>query len=456
MRLRIRRTGPGRVVRVVLFSLVLLALVLPSAYAASHRVWLRRYNGPGNQVDSGAVVAIDSKGYVYVGGRSTGSGTGEDYVLIKYGGYGGVKWVQRYDGPAGGWDGIRAIAIDKDDNIYVTGRSFGSGSHGDYATIKYDSNGNQKWVKRYSSGGYNDDGAMDMGIDSYGNVIVTGFSTGSGSAFDFVTIKYGADGTVKWTKRYDGPGNGGDIARGLVVDPYNNVYVTGPSKGDGTDFDYCTIKYSPAGEQLWIMRWNSPFNRNDGSTDIALDALGFPYVTGYSYRNSTNCDYITVKYNRNGTTAWVNRYEGPGAGPDVAWAVDVDGNGVYVTGSSYGKGTNVDYATIRYTRWGTTHWVRRFSGPGAGEDVANDVAAKNNKVYVTGYSTGSSSKGDFMTVAYGAGGWYLWSDRYNGPGNAFDQGNAVIINPRSGDVYATGGSGGSGSRSDIATMKYLP
>jgi hypothetical protein len=41
------------------------------------------------------------------------------------------------------------LGVDSLDNIYVTG--YGSEN---YATLKYDTDGNELWVKRYDSGGY--------------------------------------------------------------------------------------------------------------------------------------------------------------------------------------------------------------------------------------------------------------------------------------------------------------
>jgi hypothetical protein len=448
--------GLGQAVRVCLFSVVLLVLVIPAADAAAIRYWVKRYNGPADDVDSGAAVAFDKFGNAYVAGRSTAGGSGSDYLVIKYGPNGGVKWMKRYDGTGNNWDGARGIAVDDNGNVYVTGRSFGPHTHGDYATIKYDAAGRQKWVKRYTSAGYYDDGAMDIALDSFGNVIVTGFSTGPGSAFDYVTIKYGPDGSQKWLKRYDGPGNAGDVARGVAVDANNNVYVTGASNGVSSSWDYATVKYSPTGVQLWVKRWNSPFNASDGATDIAMDDYNFAYVTGYTYRGGSNSDYMTIKYNRNGTIKWAKRYNGPANGADVAWAIDVYLNGVFVTGASLGRGTDTDYATIRYFRGGDRTWVRRYSGPARKADVANAIVAENGRVYVTGYSTGAVTSGDYLTIAYGGGGGLKWANRYNGPASAFDQGNAVGVCPVTGNVYVTGGSGGNGTKSDFATIKYAP
>ena len=75
-------------------------------------------------------------------------------------------------------------------------------------------------------------------MDNLGNVYVTGISEG-----DFATIKYDPNGVEQWVERYDGPGNGTDYASSIAVDSSYNVYVSGKSMGSGTDYDFATIKY---------------------------------------------------------------------------------------------------------------------------------------------------------------------------------------------------------------------
>ena len=140
-----------------------------------------------NGDDMAIDIAVDTAGKIYVTGRSEGSGTGYDYVTIKYKQDGTEDWVRRFDNIEG-IDEAAAIAIDST-GVYVTGRSQGSGTSFDYYTIKYDSSGDRVWHANYN----NTDGADEavaIAVDEAGNVYITGKSSGSGTKFDYATVKY--------------------------------------------------------------------------------------------------------------------------------------------------------------------------------------------------------------------------------------------------------------------------
>ncbi|KPK97816.1 MAG: hypothetical protein AMJ90_10250 [candidate division Zixibacteria bacterium SM23_73_2] len=368
--------------------------------AEGNELGVRRYNGPGNSYDGTSALAVDGSGNVYVTGYSYGNGTDNDYATIKYDAEGNELWVRRYNGPGNSYDAAIALVVDDSGNVYVTGGSYGSGTFSDYGTIKYDPEGNELWVRRYNGPGNYYDVVHAIAVDDSNNVYVTGNSVGEGTERDYATIKYDPEGNELWVKRYNGLGDGYDEAYAIAVDGSGNVYVTGYSFSGGTD--YATIKYDTEGNEIWVKRYNGPGNDFDWARAIAVDGSGNVYVTGLSYGNGTDNDYATIKYDAEGNEVWVRRYNGTGNSSDEARAIALDGsNNVCVTGLSCGSGTDFDYATIKYDPDGDTIWVIRYNGPENGYDEACAIAVDGSgNISVTGCSFGSETSYDYTTIKY--------------------------------------------------------
>ncbi len=379
-------------------------------YPNGDTAWLRRYNGSQDSLDGASTIAVDASDNVYVTGGCDGWVTVEfpklmifgDYATIKYDPDGDTAWTRRYNGPGNDLDGAFAIALDGSGNVFVTGGSFGETSF-DHATIKYLPNGDTAWVRRYNGTHDYTDVGKAIAVDGSGNVYVTGWTDYNDliqELADYVTIKYYPDGDTAWVRRYDGPGNHWDEASAIAVDGSGNVCVTGSSLGSGTSGDYATIKYDPDGDTAWVRRYNEPGNGHDRPSAIAVDNSGNVYVTGDSPGSGTFSDYATIRYYPNGDTAWVRRYSAPGDSA-VATAIAVDSYGnTYVTGYSW-SGTDFDYATVKYDSSGNELWVETYNGLGNGDDKAWHIAVCGcDTVYVTGESYGSGTDKDYVTIKY--------------------------------------------------------
>src|ERR1041385_4522029 len=105
---------------------------------------------------------------------------------------------------------------------------------------------------------------------------------------------------LAWSQRYNGPPDNADEAVSLAVDAAGNSYVTGSAFASNGTLDMVTIKYSPAGQQMWIQSYNGSANDNDQATQIVLDNAGNVYVTGYSKSTTSMQDITTIKYDNNG------------------------------------------------------------------------------------------------------------------------------------------------------------
>ncbi|MBK6504278.1 MAG: SBBP repeat-containing protein [Ignavibacteria bacterium] len=398
-------------------------------------------------------LAVDSSGNVYVTGSSSG-----DCATVKYNSSGIQQWASRFNGTGNSTDYSNAIAIDAEGNVYIAGGSIGIGSNSDYVTIKYNSSGILQWAARYDGAAHSLDEAFSIDLDDSGNVYVTGGSITSTLTNDYVTIKYNSAGILQWLKTYNGTGNNVDIASSIALDSSGNTYVTGTSRGSGTsDDNFATIKYSPSGFEMWVRTYNGPGDGFDQSRKIAVDKSGNSHITGRSFGDGTQYDYATIKYNTLGDSLWVKRFNGLENSSDYSTTLAIDKSGnTYVSGQSFGSISNYDYVTIKYDPSGTEQWARIFNGPGNSVDNSNAIAVDNlGNVYVTGSSFLSGSSYNYATVRYSNAGVEDWSRSYNGTANGSDESFAVVADAN-GNVYVTGGSAGSGQFKDFVTIKYSP
>lgn len=442
-----------------------MTLVVAVAKAqTSNQAWVQRYSGPGVGIDMASAIVADSGGNAYVTGYSWGGSSGHDYATIAYSSEGVPLWTNRYNGPGNESDQAKSVAVDSNQNVYVTGWSKGDGSGSDYATIAYSVSGMPLWTNYYNGPAGGNDVATALAVGRNSNVYVTGLSANLQTwpyNYDYVTIAYSSAGVALWTNRYRGPSHNNAEASAIAVNGTGNVFITGASRGPDYYYHYATIGYSTAGTPLWTNRYSGRADVSYYPTAIAVDdKSGNVYVTGSSEGNVTH-DYATVGYSSDGTPLWTNRYSGGlGAAKDQALAVAVDDNrNVYVAGRSQllaSLNEDYDYATIAYSSSGLPLWTNRYSGGfGDGNDEALAVAVNDGgNVYVTGKSHGGSNGADCLTIAYSNTGLPLWTNRYNGPANGGDIAFAVAAD-RLGNVFITGFSdGGTNSSYDFVTVKY--
>jgi hypothetical protein len=431
----------------ILFLLVFVVAIVQA------QEWVARYNGPGNYHDMAYDLSVDDAGNVYITGWVSDADSSDNYITIKYDNDGNEMWAVQYNGPANDDDEATSLAVDDSGYVYVTGISYGIGTNVDIATIRYDRNGNEIWVKRFNGSGNGWDYGWALVLDDSSNVYVAGMSVGETTMPDFITIKYDRDGNEIWAVRYTGVGlyNLGGYA--IVLDSSRNVYVTGASYGYGTDRDYATIKYDKYGNELWARRYNGPGNYWDTPAALAVDDSGNVYVTGYS--SGYGFDWATIKYDSLGNELWVQRFDGPAHGADYALALVVDAAAnIYIAGSITDPTTGKDATIIKYDTNGNQQWVSTYNGPANGYDGAGCITMDDSAgVYIAGTSEAYSTELDYLIIKYNIQGDSLWTLRYSGPGNGTDEVVDIFVD-RTMNIYITGYSDGGNSFNDLTTIKY--
>jgi uncharacterized delta-60 repeat protein len=371
--------------------------------------WATPYNGTGNGYDEARAIDIDASGNVYVTGYSAGPSNNYDIVTIKYNAAGAQQWATQFNGTANGFDEGYDIAVDGSGNVYVTGGTVSTTSNANYITIKYNAAGVQQWATTYSNttNSTASEVAYALTLDASGNIYVTGTSYANATNdHDIATVKYNNSGTQQWVARYNGPGSVFDAGADLVVDAALNVYVTGYARDlvGTTNYSYATIKYNAAGSQQWASIYDGPAADDDEARAICLTPAGNVAVTGRSLgTGSTAEDCTTILYNgSNGSTIWARRFDGGAVQYDEGIAVAADSsNRIFVTGYSYAIGTNNNFLTIRYEANGDTSWIVKYNGPGNNADQAYSLAiGMTGEFYVGGMSKGSGTNEDYAVVKY--------------------------------------------------------
>jgi len=218
--------------------------------------WARKAGGSiGNY---GYAIDCDSLNNVYVTGSFYGtvqfdaitltSYGWNDCFLAKYDTYGNLQWAINSGGSTAGIDEAYAISIDKDNNIYTSGKfsdtaffasdTLISKGGSDCFISKFDPSGNMQWVKQ--AGGNGDDIAQGIALDNSGNICVTGYfeSTGhfesdsliSNGGSDIFIAKYDSSGNLKWSEKAGGSGT--DQGAGISSDKNGKNYITGFFSGN--------------------------------------------------------------------------------------------------------------------------------------------------------------------------------------------------------------------------------
>ena len=268
--------------------------------------------------------------------------------------------------------------------------------------------------------------------------------------WDMSAVAYDArTGSFQWATRYgDLPENQESDDAAMTPDG-STLIMTGNAnhtEGFTLRYDALTVAFNAStGKAKWATRYDENL-RNERLFAIALSPDGTKaFAVGASWEvvNGDNQnDWLVIAYDvKTGAQLWVDRYDGPGHGDDLALDVTAAADAVYVTGTSAGGPTD-DFTTIAYDpATGAKLWTNALDGAGHGDDWAWAVGASLDglRAYAAGFLNGRSGDDDLAVVAYDATtGKRLWVSRYDGPDNLGDTANSLVVSPDGTAVYAAG------------------
>jgi hypothetical protein len=338
-------------------------------YNSSGVVQWSRVFSTGRNVSLAVYMGLDASGNVYVSGATLGDDgdgaySGTDYTTIKYNNAGTQQWVRTYNGAApNNFDDTPGdFKVDADGNSYVTGVSQKDGVLA-CTTIKYSTTGTELWVSRYTAPGSTYDKGNALSLDGSGNIYIACYSSPNHGQYS--TLKYNSDGVLQWAKQYDNANNLiEDRPTSIGLDGSGNIYVTGVSDIDlssSYNIQLNTIKYNSSGDQQWVVYYGlndvhfDQFDFDDQPDDhyanLVLGVDGNIYIATRKKNDASSTDFLTLKYDATGAVLWTQEFNSSANLLDEARAIHVDGAGnVYVAGYSVIQTAVENFVTIKYTQ----------------------------------------------------------------------------------------------------------
>jgi hypothetical protein len=386
---------------------------------------------------------------------------------------GAYNWDRTFGSPVE--DLVRGVAADAAGNVYAIGYFQGTVDVGggplvsaggrDLLIASWASDGSFRWANRYGS--TNDQLGLGIDVDSAGDIIVTGYFSGTldfgtgvitaaGSGLQSVFLaKLSSSGAGIWAQGF---GDGVNNQQGwAVAADGTNIVLTGYYRSaidfgggalpNASDWHVFLARFSGAGVHDWSAGYGTGAVRAHARS-VAVDASG-NIVIGGQFRNGavdfgagaiTNSDPalydgFVARFNSAGAVLWQQRF-GDGSDQHVR-VVDIDAAGRIVVGG-YAQGT-IDLGCGTLTSaggwdafWGqlsssgTCNWARIAGG--AGDQFLDAISvADSGTVYVggefegsMGLTCGALSGGalrDGWMAGYSAAGACVWTRGLIGPGN---------------------------------------
>ncbi|MEP7375006.1 MAG: gliding motility-associated C-terminal domain-containing protein [Chitinophagaceae bacterium] len=370
-----------------------------------------------------------------------------DIFITKYNAAGNFIWSKQIGNDYVLNEGIRALAVDLNGNVYITGYFYqtldfdpGPGVFNITCTgtgyaaylLKLDNNGNFQWAKNIAQSDYGNIG-YSIATANSGNVYVLGTFRGLtdldpgpaqlninsvNEAQDIFISKFDNAGNFIWSKQF--LAMTGQVGYSIKVDGQENIYTAGlftftsdfdPGPGvynlvannqlQGTWQDGFISKLDVNGNFVWARHISG--ERDEICYSLALDPFGNILVTG-EFSGPTDFDpgpgtflmggdgyakAFVLKLTVAGTFVWVRQFSGPTGSTSQGFSIACDVSGdVYTTGGFYNA---IDFDP------GNNNHVLTTPGP-FNYCYLSKLTADGNFVFAEQIGDGQSALGQCLTV----------------------------------------------------------
>jgi hypothetical protein len=242
-----------------------------------------------------------------------------------------VDWQQAYDGTARAGDAFTSVVAGSG-GVWAAGYTAVSwANRSDMLLVRYAANGTRSWVRRWNGPSSGSDQCWDMTRDGRGGLYLVGRTAGRGG--DAAILRYSSDGRLSWSRRFDSGSSRQDDARfvrGFVGGA--GVYVVVES-WSGTAYRTRVLRYSGNGARLWTAALTPGTRVSDVTTDAGNDL----YLSCWS-GSATGSEAELASFSPTGARRWTVRLSGDAAyvraravsdrRSGIVWAMDTSDDAV--------------------------------------------------------------------------------------------------------------------------------
>ncbi len=337
-------------------------------------------------------IAIDKTDNIYITGRITidPNFVNIDFITCKYNSKDKSIWKMKHDGPIHGFDESSLVILDSNENICIAGDvqlsknivANGARETG-VSTIKYNQEGSELWEMTYKLPEARIY-PVDLEVDQNNNIYVA-CNYFSAIRRGYILLKYDQNGRALLQKIYNGHEYNSDIDD-ILIDLENNIYILGSILSADEDHSFIR-KYDSQGNLIWLTRFEVQKDKLVVPRGIVIDSEENLYITNY-----------VMDYNEN--------YN------------DNDKDNAYIV-------------TLKYDSAGKEIWVKKYKDGNKSTYARNLAINKQNEIFVVGYS-----KKAIIVIKYDSHGNMIWDVKHKDDKLTYSFNRACDIFIEGENVYA--------------------
>ena len=249
-----------------------------SNYPFGEQLWNRTW-GTKNQDDKPKEIHIDEDDQIYISGVSYG--VSSKHFLLKYDRLGNKTWETSWGVPMGLAPSYLEDLLFTGENIFL-GETFQYSTSSELVLRQFNHDGDEIHNTKISTpGAYNSFGGM---IESSENkIIVYGRYYSEWSDTNPIIAEYDLQGNWTWISGVDNGGH--EDIHNIALDSSDNIYLCGGIGWEG-DQDIYLLKFNNMGEYKWHHIWGA--EEDDVALSLFLDDSGVIYTFGSTENSGTS------------------------------------------------------------------------------------------------------------------------------------------------------------------------